>query len=433
MTTHHLAGTLAMILGLSLGASHASADPIRRSGDVVREWNNSALDAARTTRASDAVAARLYAMVNVAMYDAVNGIVGQRGREREPALVPPKGAPRNGDPVAAAAAAAHGVLALAVPSAKAQLDAQLAGDLSTLGMTPSVSAGRIWGDSVAQQVVAARAADGSSPEEVGPGGAGPGQFRTTWAGAQFRNLTPFAIVDPNAYVSAGPPSLTSVDYAAAFAEIKLLGNAAVSDPQKLATFQFWSLPAGSDQPPGAWIQIALAVAASRSLALDEASRLLALVSMASADTVAPTYMTKFVFNAWRPATAIREADTDDNPNTVADPSWAPRGGGIGANPEHWSGHSIFSAAAATILAGYFCDDSISFSLTTDSAPGGSARTYPSFSAAAAEAGTSRVIGGVHFEFSNQAGLAAGQAIAREILVHKLLRRHGPTHFGSCPL
>jgi hypothetical protein len=144
-------------------------------------------------------------------------------------------------------------------------------------------------------------------------------------------------------------------------------------------------------------------------------------------------MTKFVFNAWRPATAIREADTDDNPNTVADPSWAPRGGGIGANPEHWSGHSIFSAAAATILAGYFCDDSISFSLTTDSAPGGSARTYPSFSAAAAEAGTSRVIGGVHFEFSNQAGLAAGQAIAREILVHKLLRRHGPTHFGSCPL
>ena len=155
--------------------------------------------------------------------------------------------------------------------------------------------------------------------------------------------------------------------------------------------------------------------------------------MATADTVAPTYTTKFVFNAWRPATAIREADTDDNPNTIADPSWAPRGGGIGANPEHWSGHSVFSAAAATVLAGFFCNDAISFSLTTDSAPGSAARTYPSFSVAATEAGKSRVFGGVHFEFSNQAGLAAGRAIAQEILERKLLRQHGPTHFGSCPL
>jgi hypothetical protein len=155
--------------------------------------------------------------------------------------------------------------------------------------------------------------------------------------------------------------------------------------------------------------------------------------MATADTVAPTYMTKFVFNSWRPATAIREADTDGNPSTTADPTWAPRGGGIGANPEHWSGHSVFSAAAATVLSGFFCNDSISFSLATDSAPSGQARTYPSFSAAATEAGASRIFGGVHFQFSNQAGLSAGRAIAEEVLAHKLLLRRGPTHFGQCPL
>jgi hypothetical protein len=98
--------------------------------------------------------------------------------------------------VAAAAAAAHGVLVTVVPSTKAQLDAQLASDLSALGSNVFVATGQKWGDSVAQQVVAARAADGSSREETGPGGTGPGQFRTTWAGAQFRNLEPFAIVDP---------------------------------------------------------------------------------------------------------------------------------------------------------------------------------------------------------------------------------------------
>ncbi len=86
-----------------------------------------------------------------------------------------------------------------------------------------------------------------------------------------------------------------------------------------------------------------------------------------------------------------------------------------------------------MLAGYFCNDAISFSLTTDSSPGSVARTYPGFSAAATEAGKSRVVGGVHFEFSNQAGLVAGRAIAQEILERKLLRQHGATHFGSCPL
>jgi hypothetical protein len=151
------------------------------------------------------------------------------------------------------------------------------------------------------------------------------------------------------------------------------------------------------------------------------------------DTVAPTYKTKFVYRFWRPATAIREADTDDNPNTDADPTWAPRAGGIGGTPEHWSGHSSFSAAAARALAGFFCDDAIPFTLTTDSAPGGAARVYPSFSAAEAEAGRSRVVGGIHFQFSNEAGLVAGHGVAAEVLAHKLLRKHGPTHFGACPL
>src|SRR6185295_1791142 len=171
----------------------------------------------------------------------------------------------------------------------------------------------------------------------------------------------------------------------------------------------------------------------RTLQLPELARLFALLSMAMADTIAPTFQTKFLFHAWRPATAIREADTDDNPNTVPDPGWSPRAGGIGGSPEHWSGHSSFSGAAARVLAGFFCQDSISFTLVTDSAPGGQARTYASFSAAEAEAGRSRVVGGIHFEFSNQAGIAAGHGVASEVLSHKLLFKRGQTHFGQCPL
>ncbi len=88
------------------------------------------------------------------------------------------------------------------------------------------------------------------------------------------------------------------------------------------------------------------------------------------------------------------------------------------------------------LAGVFCNDAVEVKLASIPASGVpfAQRTYPSFSAAAEEAGISRVVGGIHFNLSgNQAGLAAGRAVADEVLANKLLLKHGPTHFGQCPL
>ncbi len=85
-----------------------------------------------------------------------------------------------------------------------------------------------------------------------------------------------------------------------------------------------------------------------------------------------------------------------------------------------------------MLTSFFCDDNIAFTVGTDPSSLGT-RTYTSFSAAAAEAGISRVYGGLHFPFSNSDGLAAGKAVAREILNSKLLLLKGESHFGQCPL
>src|SRR5262249_757844 len=149
-----------------------------------------------------------------------------------------------GDTFVAASAAAHAVLTGEFPARAAIYDAQLQQDLG--GLLPSVrtSVSQTWGDSVGAQVRAARANDGSSPNETEPGGTGPGQFRAAWSGVQFRNLTPFAISDPSVYVTSGPPALDSLSYAAGFAEVKLLGNAAIPDAAKLDTFRFWNLPGG---------------------------------------------------------------------------------------------------------------------------------------------------------------------------------------------
>ena len=424
----------ALLLGLvwTGTAAPAHADPPAAGFTAVQDWNASAFAAVRALRAGDADAARWYAMLNVAMYDAVNGIVGGHTEPaRSPALVPGPG-PRDGDPFAAAVSAAHAVLVAVDPTRAAAYDAQLAADLATVAPGHRRELGTRWGEQVGRTVVQARSDDGSSPVQSQPAGTGPGVFRAEWSGVQYRDVRPFAVRDPAAFVPGPPPALDSVPYAAAFAEVAVLGDASVPAPDLLATYQFWSLPAGSDQPPGEWLRIALTVGGDRNLSLAQVTRMTALVSMALADTTVPTVLTKYTYRHWRPTTAIREADTDGNPLTQANPAWSARAGSVGGTPEWVSGHSSYSGAAATVLAGFFCSDTVPFTHATDTAPGGLPRTYPSFSSAAAEAGRSRVFGGQHFSFSDRAGQGIGRGVADEVLATRLLRRHGATHFGSCP-
>ena len=151
--------------------------------NVITEWNETALDAIRTARAGAAPAARLYAMVNVAMYDAVNGIKKNRhscGAGYDYALVPPNSsAPVRASEEAAAAAAAYEVLTALYPAGSADYATQLADDLDDLGGlgNSKVADGYDWGVFVGQEVVALRANDGASPQEILPGGTAPGRAR----------------------------------------------------------------------------------------------------------------------------------------------------------------------------------------------------------------------------------------------------------------
>lgn len=405
--------------------------------DAVRGWNEAALAAVRVQRASDSDAARTYAMVNAGMYDAVNGIATARGDKiRAYALRDAKGAPAHGDQQAAALAAACTVLSRLYPTQAEPLRERLEADLARLGTGPRVAAGRAWGETVGRDIVSARENDGSSPVESQPAGPGPGVFGQAWSGVQYRNMRPFGIADASKYVGGGPAPLGGLDYAAAFAEVALLGNAAIPDADKSAVFQYWSLPAGTAQPPGEWIKVALNV--DRPLPLADKTRLFALLGMTLADTSIPTVMTKYTYRHWRPQAAIQQADADGNPNTPQNGDWRARAGSPGSSPEYISGHSSFSGAGAAVLAGFFCADRIPFTLVTDSAPVDPAtgqpwkRRFPGFSAAAADAGRSRVVGGLHFSFSNIDGLSMGQDVAAEVLATRLLLKSGPTHVGACP-
>src|SRR5262249_11169111 len=160
--------------------------------------------------------------------------------------------------------------------------------------------------------------------------------------------------------------------------------------------------------PGHWNQVAQAVARDRGTSLAQNARLFALLNLALADAGIASWDCKFKYNVWRPIEAIRKTDPRAPAETRGDPEWTP----LLATPpfpSYTSGHSTFSGAAAAVLANFFGTDNVRFTISSDGLPR-VWRSFASFSAAAAEAGRSRIYGGIHWEFDNADGLAAGRAL-----------------------
>jgi membrane-associated phospholipid phosphatase len=208
----------------------------------------------------------------------------------------------------------------------------------------------------------------------------------------------------------GPPSLDSARYAAEFNEVKALGAAVGSTRTADQTLiaLFWADGAGTETPPGHWNSIAQDVAAQFGNSLEQNARLFALLNIAMADAAICAWDAKYYFNFWRPVTAIRNADSDGNAETMSDAAWQSF---IATPPfpDYVSGHSTFSAAAATVLARFYGSDDVTFSTGSDFLPN-VVRQFTSFSAAAVEAGDSRVYGGIHFRSASEDGLAGGNKI-----------------------
>jgi len=390
------------------------------AANVVLEWNQVFLDTFKADHVLPLYFAREAAIVHSAIYDAVNDI----DRSYTPFFVDIK-APRGASLVAAAAQAAHDTMVALFPAHQATFDATLAADLA--GIPPGTARlGSDVGQAVAQQILAWRSTDGSTAQVTYVPGTAPGDWQPTppaFAPAvapQWGSVTPFCIPSDSAFRAPPPPALTSADYTAAFNEVKSPGAAASTTrtADQSAIARFWYGAAGTYTVSGYWNQIAQEVAQQQGDSLVQDARLFALLNLAQADASFAAWDTKYTYNFWRPVTAIRAADTDGNPDTVADPTWTPFLA-TPAHPSYDSGHSAFSAAAAAVLASFFGSDAIPFSLSSDSLPGVT-RSYASFSQAAQEVSDSRVYAGIHWRFDVQAGQVMGNEVGDYIVTHFLL-------------
>jgi hypothetical protein len=226
---------------------------------------------------------------------------------------------------------------------------------------------------------------------------------------------PFGIKSGDQFRSDPPPDLKSRKYARDYREVQEVGGvASVSRPQDRADVaRYYSAVLAV----GTWNPAVAQVAAASGLSLPENARLLALLNMAISDGLVAVMETKYVHNFWRPETAIRAGDLDDNPATDADPGFLPF---ITAPcfPSYGSAHAAASYAARRVAETFFGDDDHLIVLSNPAVPG-IALEYDSFEAITEDIDDARVYGGIHFRFDQRAGARQGKRIGAWVVHHHL--------------
>lgn len=387
------------------------ATPASVTADVVADWNAIAVQATVTAARPGPTGFRDVAIVQAAVYDAVQAIE----RRYEPYYVEIKGA--SGSPVAAAAKAAHDVLVHLFPAQAESLDATYQQYLSDRGLAandPGVEVGAI----AAAGIIALRACDGSFPVPPPPpfiGGTDPGVWRPTppallpmlapWLGS----VTPFTLTRPSQFRAAPPPALTSREYARDYNEVKAMGalNNSSRTPEQTDLAHFWA---------GNYVvvlnQVLREIAGTQIDDIARSARLFALANMAIADAQITTWNSKNYYVFWRPVTAIQEGNNDGNSRTAGDSTWLPLIA-TPPYPDYTSGANNVTSALVNSLTLFFGTDHMTFSVTTTNLGPTieDTRTYRRFSDVAEEVVNARIYEGIHFRFADEAARKQGRQVA----------------------
>ncbi len=410
-------------LPIILGVLSAASLGRLCAGNAVLDWNQQAIDATRLARNPPPLASFFLAAYHVAIFDAVNGIT----RTHHGWLINDP-APAGADMDAAIASAAYTVLnALWVSTNPRTVQVAYDKALAAIPDGPAKADGIAWGKKVAEAVLAKRADSGYNKPVPGKySSTEPGKWRET--PSSFRppllpfwgKVTPFVMTSPSQFRAPPPETLGSKEYADELAFVASHGardDADRTEYQTLCT-PFWSDDLGTSTPPGHWNMIAQDIARRKNLSVPDCARLFALLNLAEADSAISCWETKFYYNVWRPETALRELDPKLNPNVESKPDFIPNLASP-PFPSYTSGHSTFSAAGARIIAVFIGTDDIDFRVTSDGLPG-VVHTFKKLSDAQAEAGMSRVWGGIHTMSDNLEAQKVGVKVADWVDANALL-------------
>jgi hypothetical protein len=400
------------------------AEAIAQSnGSVIVEWNQ--LLQSNIT-GPPVGQPRSYAMLQIAMADAVVAIEGQY-RPFHAQVSAPSGASAE----AAAAQAGHDVLVSLFLATQAAADAALANRLAHISPGPAMLGVQV-GKRAAAAILAWRVNDGyagANPQPPAflastlpgfwvPTASGPYQFSLMYTVRPFGLLTAFQFL-PTPF-----PQLESTEYAEAFQEVKEVGrlDSTVRTPEQ---GRFAQLFAGNGPAYKnvtnvfrLWSNVARDVSQSDSLSLVDTARLFAMMWASMHDSILTSHSSKAVYRLWRPETAIAHADIDNNPGTDAEPGWAPLIP-TPPYPAYSSDMTCLATGASRMLAHVLRSDAQSFTVTWYTATGEVvfAQPYTSLSALAIDEANSRVWGGIHYRFDLEGSRASCTQVADYLFGH----------------
>ena len=409
--------------------------------DEVTDWNETLFRTALAAATSPLNMSRVSALVQAAVFDAVNGI----DRRYTPIHVPPNAAAGASRRAAAVQAAYvmlgkhYGTGGLFVTTQQGVLNARRDVALAVIAAddsAQSIADGVTWGTLVANEIWNWRLSDGFNllpPSFLGT--AAIGQWRQTpnapAAGTstpgvgypQYFNMPTWSGAAPNQFDPGPPPAISSARYLADYNEVRTMGsqNSPLRTADQTINALFWN----SSTAPATWNHVAVSLIEARNRdrrdvspanqnnTLLENARLLAAVDLAIADAAIGCWTAKYTYTFWRPITAIRE--DDGNPATAQDPTWAPLFA-TPAHPEYPSGHSCVSGAAARVIGREF-GDRVPVSLESDTMLGVT-REYRNVNDALEGVKNARIFAGIHFRTATEAGTTLGAAAADYLLENK---------------
>ena len=410
---------LCMLIATLFGSAVAKAD-------VVLDWNVIAVNTAIANGQNPFAQARYAAIVQLAVFESVNAITGEYHPYLGTIVAPPGACPE-----AAAIQAAYHVLNTYFPMSASTLAAERAKSLASIPDGQAKTDGIATGDAAALAMIALRANDGSSPPQFKiPGPAVPGEWQATPScpivngiavgiAFQWQNITPFGIANAADFLLDPPPALRSNQYARAYNEVMTVGSIdSTQRPQDRANVALYY---AASSPTQVFNQAAVQVALEQGRSLSENARALALINMAISDSLVASFLNKYHYNFWRPETAIRAGDTDGNPRTNPDSSFAPFVT-TPCFPSYPSNHGSASNGAAAVLRRLYGEGGHSITLTNPAVPT-IVLQYTSFKQITDDISDARVYGGIHFRTDQDAGAQLGRAVGTAVYKHNLRPKH----------
>jgi hypothetical protein len=415
------------IMALTLGLAATTGQAATKPEDVLAIWYRLTLELVRHTPTySPPVASRTFAYVGVTAYEAVasgsDDMQSLAGQLNGLTALPAREDGKSYDETVVLQAALAGAVAnffgntgptgqraLASITEKQRLKAADGVDAEVAARSEA------YGQAIAAHILAWAQTDGGAViENMGfpleyTLAEGPDQWVPTSAVRQQQlPLLPSwgknrTFVMPEAAVCdlPPPPEYSEDPGSAFFAEAKEVYDIVKGlTPEQRMIARFWSDDAMlSPTPPGHWVSIALQIQKRDQMSVEQSVDMLARLGLATADAFIGAWHTKYRYNLLRPVTYIRRTMDPKWESLMSTPPF----------PEYPSGHSVQSAAAAVALTGVLGDD-FAFEDATNADDGLPARSFPSFWAAAKEAGISRLYGGIHFRAAIERGLEQGRCV-----------------------